>query len=162
MSTLTITHASKEPITSVKSYDWYSNVVKGCLFFAGENNTYNLAGECNYQYNLEVDTDKILDMHKLNYRYDYSDNEIIQSVFDDIRLELDLDISDEDLADLFDQSQEIQDFETNDQDNEDWILQQYQGILAHKLGYDCAAAYDEQGVVFIAYCVDRELTEIVL
>ena len=160
MSTFTITHASKERITNVKTYDSYSSVVKGCLFFGGENNDYNLAGECNYQYNLNVEN--ILVMSKLNYDFDCSENEIIQSVFESFRSELDLDLDDEEISEIFDETNMIADYENSNEDECEWILQQYQGILAHKLGFDCAQAVDEQGTVYIAYCVDRELTEIVL
>lgn len=155
-----ITHASKERITNVKSYDSYSSVVKGCLFFGGENNDYNLAGECNYQYNLDVEN--ILVMSKLNYDFDYSENEIIQSVFESFRNELDLDLDDEEISEIFDETNMIADSENSNEDECEWILQQYQGILAHKLGFDCAQAFDEQGTVYIAYCADRELTEIKL
>lgn len=41
-----------------------------------------------------------------------------------------------------------------------WLVQQYQGILAHRLGYDACESIDENGVVFIVYCVDCNLEEV--
>ena len=153
-----ITHASKDRITNVKVYDSYSSVVKGCLFFGSENNDYNLAGECNYQYHLDVEN--VLVMSKLNYDFDYAENGIIQSVFERFRSELCLDLDDEGISEIFDETSMISDYENSNDDECEWILQQYQGILAQNLGFDCAQSFDEQGTVYIAYCVDRELTEI--
>lgn len=67
-------------------------------------------------------------------------------------------VSDDELSELLDNTLSISDYETElDKDfgMDQWVLQQFQGIMAHKLGYDCAQSEDEQDVVYIAYCVDR-------
>ena len=37
-----------------------------------------------------------------------------------------------------------------------WYVQQNMGLLAHALGYEAAEDHDEQGTVYVAYCVDRK------
>lgn len=160
-----ITHASAEKIEKVESYDVYCDCRMGCLFFAEEGNTYNLEGECNFQYNLEVKN--VLRMRSLNFKHNYEDCQIMLSVFDDMRDKFGFidDVSDDELSELLDDTLSISDYETElDKDfgMDQWVLQQFQGIIAHKLGYDCAQSEDEQGVVYIAYCVDRELEEVVV
>jgi hypothetical protein len=150
-----ITHASHEKIESVESNPALSLCLKGCLCFADEGNTYNLVNECNYQYNLEVDEDNIIDVSRFWYEHEESEP-AAQDVFEMMRDDIfgwD-DCTDEELAELLDGSADIHDADAS------WAVQQYQGILAHKLGYDCAKDFDEQGVVYVAYCVDRDLQEV--
>ncbi|ARR51931.1 hypothetical protein ETN89_19820 (plasmid) [Photobacterium damselae subsp. damselae] len=153
-----ITHASKDKITKIENDDIFCECRMGCLFFGEEDNTYNLAGECNYQYNLEVEN--VLRMRSLNFKHNYEDCQIMQNVFEDMRIKFGFDesVSDDELSELLDNSLDINDYDTSiDDDMKSWVLQQFQGILAHKLGYDCAESEDEQGAVYIAFCVDREL-----
>ncbi len=157
-----ITHAAQEKIEIITSTHDFS-AYKGCLFFAAENNTYNMSGECNYQYNLDVEN--ILEVRQIFYKYSH-DEDIIAQVLNEMRddLLLDDDVSLEELADILDETTnwlKLFDFEAEDAGEKCWIIQQYQGILAHKLGYDCAESKDEQGTVYIAYCVDRELQEFI-
>lgn len=152
-----ITHASATKIETVESNYTYSNCLKGCLFFAGEGNEYNLAGEAAFQYNLNVDEDKIIKVSRFWYEHEESE-QAVQDVFEMMRDDVFgwYEYSDEQLAELLDAT------ETEADGEADWAVQQYQGILAHKLGYDCAVAFDEQGVVYIAYCVGRELQGVAL
>ncbi|MEX9782224.1 hypothetical protein AB7315_21585 [Providencia manganoxydans] len=155
-----ITHASAERITEVKARSPYALFLKGCLFFAAEGNEYNLAGECNYQYNLEVNN--IIDVESFFSHHDIAE-QAVQQVIELVRDDLEIEASDEEIAELLSNESSIRDFEFNGYDDEgeaDWAIQQYQGILAHKLGYDCAKSSDEQGVVYIAYCVGREMQEV--
>ncbi|WP_419207987.1 hypothetical protein ACN08S_08825 (plasmid) [Photobacterium leiognathi subsp. mandapamensis] len=128
----------------------------GCLFFAEEGNTYNLAGECNYQYNLEVEN--VLRMRSLNYKHNYTECSVMQSVFADMRDKFGFidEVSDDELSELLDDTLSISDYETELLDKDfgmdQWVLQQFQGIIAHKLGYDCAQSEDEQGL-FISHIV---------
>lgn len=152
-----ITHASQDKITKIESYDVYCEARMGCLFFGSEDNTYNLAGECNYQYSLNVEN--VLRMGSLNYKHNYEECAVMQSVFEDMRIKLGLDdVSDDELSELLDDTLDISDYETSLDDTAiaSWVLQQFQGIIAHKLGYDCAESEDEQGTVYIAYCAGRE------
>ncbi|EUD05550.1 hypothetical protein [Providencia alcalifaciens] len=76
-----------------------------------------------------------------------------------------LDVDDDVIAQLLDESISVWDNDFNyshsyDDGEASWAIQQYQGILAHKLGYDCARLTDEQGTVYIAYCVGRPLLEV--
>ncbi len=155
-----ITHASQEKIESVTStHD--CNVYKGCLFFAAEGSTYNMISECNYQYNLDVEN--IIEVSQIFYRHSH-DEDIIAQVLNKMRddLLLDDDMSLEELADILDETTDcFKLFGGEEAGEKSWIIQQYQGILAHKLGYDCAESEDEQGTVYIAYCVDRELQELI-
>ncbi len=157
-----ITHASQEKIEIVTStHD--CNAYRGCLFFAAEGNTYNMISECNFQYNLDVEN--IIEVSQIFYRHSH-DEDIIAQVLNEMRDELALgdDVSLEELADILDETTDclkLFDFEAEDACEQPWIIQQYQGILAHKLGYDCAESKDEQGAVYIAYCVDRKLQELI-
>lgn len=154
-----ITHASQSKINEIDSS--YSEAQLGCLFFASEGNEYNLAAECNFQYNLDVEN--ILEMRRLNYQHDFSECEIMRDVFDDVRCALGLDCDDEEISEILDDTNSVFDYETSiDSGVASWLVQQFQGILAHKLGYDCAESNDERGVVYIAFCVDRKLEEIAL
>jgi hypothetical protein len=155
-----ITHASFQKIEKVEAHKSYENdYQRGCLFFASEGNTYNLANECNFQYNIEVEN--ILDITRLNYEHDFTECKIMRDVFQKLREELGIDCDDEEISEILDETNSIYEYETTVRDfNAGWIVQQYQGILAHRLGYDCAESFDEQGAVYIAYCVGRELQEI--
>ncbi len=162
---MVITHASQDKITKVINEDFLCDCRMGCLFFGGEGNTYNLAAECNYQYNIDVEN--VLEMRRLNYKHNFEECEIMKDVFADMRITFDFtdDATDEELSELLDETLSIDDFENvfvrrEEWGMDQWVLQQFQGIIAHKLGYDCAEAEDEQGTVYIAYCVDRKLTEI--
>ncbi len=155
-----ITHASQEKIESVISTHDCS-AYKGCLFFAAEGNTYNMNGECNFQYNLDVEN--IIEVSQIFYKYSH-DEDIIVHVLNEMRDDLlpDDDMSLEELADILDETTDCFElFDAEDAGEKSWIVQQYQGILAHKLGYDCAEGKDEQGAVYIAYCVGRELQELI-
>lgn len=154
-----ITHASSEKITEVKSHVAFDLPYKGCLFFGDEGNSYNLT-KCNFQYNLEVEN--IIRTKRFFYEHD-TNEEAVQEVFDMMRNDLCLfDADDSVLADLLDETTSIHDDTefTGDSAYADWSIQQFQGILAHKLGYDCAESFDEQGTVYIAYCVNREMQEV--
>ncbi|WP_272539684.1 hypothetical protein [Providencia sp. PROV197] len=157
-----ITHASFNKITEVTK-DMDVPFLKGCLCFGNEGNEYNLSA-CNYQYNIEVDN--IIDTKSFFYRHDV-DEKAVQEVFQQVRKDLGLlDVDDDVIAQLLDESISVWDNDFNyshsyDDDGEaSWAIQQYQGILAHKLGYDCARSTDEQGTVYIAYCVGRPLLEV--
>lgn len=155
-----ITHASSERIAEVKARNPYAMFLKGCLFFASEGNEYNLAGKCNYQYNLEVNN--IINVESFFSRHDISEDAVLE-VIEMVREDLELDLDNDEIATLLDNSESIRDFDFSGYDDAgeaDWAIQQYQGILAHKLGYDCAQSSDEQGTVYIAYCVGREMKEV--
>lgn len=167
-----ITHASNKKIEQVNDVYFGTPFLKGCLCFGAEGNEYNLAGDCKYQYNIEVES--IIPVKSFFFRHSY-DEPAVQEVFKLIRedLELESHISDETIANLLDDSEfiHIRNFQSDDDyspiphrysdDGEAcWAIQQYQGILAHKLGYDCARSTDEQGTVYIAYCVGRPLLEV--
>lgn len=153
-----ITHASAEKIEKVETYSVFNNCHKGCLFFAGEGNDYNLAGYVEFQYNLDVNEDNIIEVRRFWYEHEETEP-AVQEVFEMMRDDVfgwD-EHSDEQLMELLDATTEA-----GSDAEADWAVQQYQGILAHKLGYDCAKAVDEQGAVWIAYCVGREMQEIAL
>ena len=156
-----ITHASAEKIEKlVASYC----LQKGCLFFAAEGNEYNLAGHCEYQYNLEINPDNTIEVEKLFFQHD-SDCKIVQSVMRNMMISLDLDEDDLELAEaLLEESASIFDYadEIEEVAEAAWMVQQYQGILAHKLGYDAAEIFDEQGAAYVVYCVDKKLDEVKL
>lgn len=155
-----ITHASHERITEVKDIVDYDLPYKGCLFFGDEGNTYNLNMECKFQYNLEVEN--IIRTKRFFYEHD-TNEEAVQEVFEMMRNDLCMfDADDSVLADLLDETTSIHDDEefNGDYAHVDWSIQQFQGILAHKLGYDCAESFDEQGTVYISYCVGREMQEV--
>ncbi|MEQ4674011.1 hypothetical protein ABN063_05550 [Providencia vermicola] len=155
-----ITHASSERIAEVKARNPYAMFLKGYLFFASEGNEYNLAGKCNYQYNLEVNN--IINVESFFSRHDISEDAVLE-IIELVREDLELDLDNDEIAALLDNSESIRDFEFGGYDDAgeaDWAIQQYQGILAHKLGYDCAQSSDEQGTVYIAYCVGREMKEV--
>lgn len=156
-----ITHASATKIKEVKAYRPYEcDVYRGCLFFGGEDNDYNLACDVNFKYNLEVDEDKVIRVSRFFYEHSHEES-VVAEVLNDLRDELGLVCDDEEMSEIIDETNDIFDYETRvDGDIASWLVQQYQGILAHKLGYDCAVAFDEQGVVFIAYCVGRDLDEV--
>lgn len=143
-----ITHASQDEIIQINKHS-YTTPQRGCLFFADEGNTYNLAGECNHQYNLDVN--ETIEARRFFYEHDADDKRVL-SVLDMMRLESEFcDMSNEQLCELLDET------EFSDEACAGWLVQQYQGILADALGYDCAESFDEQGVVYIAYCVDKNL-----
>lgn len=152
-----ITHASATKIEKVENDYMYSNCLKGCLFFAGEGNNYNLAGDVAFQYNLNIDENNIIEVSRFWYEHEESD-QAVQDVFEMMRDDVFCwdEHSNEQLAELLDGT------ETDGNAEADWAVQQYQGILAHKLGYDCAESFDEQGVVYIAYCVERKLEEVAI
>lgn len=145
-----ITHNSKEEIQKVvKNHD--CEFYKGCLYFTSGKD-YNLAGETNFKYHLEVDN--VLEIERVWFQHDYSEVEcLLVELLEEFGLEDELTI--EDASELIDETQNITDV-TGDAEHE-WIVQQYQGLIAHALGYDCAESQDEQGTVYIAYCVDRKL-----
>lgn len=121
-----ITHASQDKITKIESHDVFCECRMGCLFFAEEGNTYNLSGECNYQYNLEVDN--VLRMSSLNFKHNYEECRIIQSVFADMRDKFGFidEVSDDELSELLDNTLSISDYETEiDKDfgMDQWVLQ---------------------------------------
>lgn len=157
-----ITHASATKIETVKEYRSYENDVhRGCLFFGDEGNDYNLACDVNFKYNLEVNEDKVIRVSQFFYAHSHEDS-AVTAVLDDLRDELGLECDDEEMSEILDETNSIFDYETSvSSDIASWLVQQYQGILAHKLGYDCAESEDEQGVVYIAYCVEREMIEAV-
>lgn len=150
-----ITHASNEKIEKISSR--LDGPLRGCLFFGYEGNTYNLT-KCNFQYNLEIDEGNTIEARR--FFYEHSENEVVVlEVLEMMRTEVFAsfdEMSDSDLCELLDETQG-----THELDMEAaWLVQQYQGILAHKLGYDACESFDEQGVVFIVYCVDRKLEEV--
>ncbi len=155
-----ITHASSERITEVKDFVDYGLPYRGCLFFGEEDNSYNLT-ECNFKYNLEVEN--VIRTKRFFYEHDTSES-AVREVFDMMRNGISAlsDAEDSVLADLLDETTSIYDDMEFDGDCAyiDWSIQQFQGILAHKLGYDCAESFDEQGTVYIAYCVNRKLQEV--
>ncbi len=153
-----ITHASQSKIEQVNDFDAMTEAYKGCLFFAHDGNTYNMAGECNYQYSLNVEN--VIHVSDLFFNHSHEDV-LIADLLDDLRIDLALECDLEEMSNILDGTRDVTDYNTRNDDEAVWIVQQYQGILAHKLGYDCAESEDEQGTVYIAYCVDRELQEVV-
>ena len=144
---LTIQHNSPEKIVTVDSYKSYC--LRGCLCFALEGHDYSLnAGVDKYAYTIVVDEDNMLNTNSIWYNHDYSELQNLLSEMCE-----DLDVSQEKACNLLDESEYLI-------GEDGWLVQQFQGIAAHKLGYDCAVSDDEQGIVYIAYCVDRNMTEI--
>lgn len=154
-----ITHASATKIDEVKDSVHYAPFFKGCLFFGSEDNDYNLAGRCNFQYNLDVNN--VIRASRFFYEHDTDEKEV-QVVFNMMRDDFGINVDDSELADLLDGTTNISEYEHSYEDDgqANWAIQQFQGILAHKLGYDCAESFDEQGTVYIAYCVNREMQEV--
>lgn len=67
----------------------------------------------------------------------------MQEVFQQVRRDLGaLDVDDDVIAQLLDESTSVWDNDFNYSHSDDheayWAIHQYQGILAHRLGYDCA------------------------
>lgn len=156
---MVITHASAVKITEVTSKNPYAPFLKGCLCFGIEGNEYNLAGQCNYQYNLVVGN--VIEIESIFYRHHVSED-AVTTVIQMVREDLELNLDNDEIAALLDNSQSVRNYDHSysDDGEADWAIQQYQGILAHKLGYDCAKSTDEQGTVYIAYCVGRPLLEV--
>ncbi len=154
-----ITHASYQQITEVS--DDRGDYHRGCLFFAAKGNTYNLANNCVYQYDLNIDKERVLSVNVLFSRYSKK-NEIVFDVAESLASDLGLEWEDKEVVnqaiDLLSEEKSVEDFGLRGEMQ--WLVQQYQGILADELGYDCFESTDEQGAVYIAYCVDRKLTEI--
>lgn len=136
-----ITHASADKIETIETNKF--GLRKGCLFFAGEGNTYNLAGECNFQLNIEVDEDNIIESRRFFYDHEASEvSEILEL------MSIELDVDDQEACDLLDETENgVGRFDSEQL----WIIQQYQGLVAHKLGYDACESFDEQGQVFIKF-----------
>lgn len=148
-----ITHASSEKIEKITVKHNFCDFYHGCLFFAQEGNAYNMANNVEYQYDLDVK--KVFDVSRLQYEFNCEENETILEVVNELRNLLNLELSNEEMLDILDGSVDNVGEYTDDY-QDDWHVQQYQGILAHRLGYDCAESSDEQGTVYIAYCVGRE------
>lgn len=142
-----IQHNSPERIEKVESYK--SFCLRGCLFFAEEGHDYSLnPGNDNFAY--IIDVENILDISRIWWEHEVSE---VSELVDEMCV--DLDIDEEMACALIEESEHIM-----DDGEKAWLVQQYQGLIAHKLGYDCAESEDEQGSVYIAYCVDREMEEI--
>jgi len=157
-----ITHASAEKIERVTNRSIYSTTQLGCLFFADEGNTYNLANNCRYQYNLDIDENNILELHRVQYEHSHED-EVVAAILEQFAAAVDLDTDElglETIFNILDESEDIYDYAEQDDGEKSWIMQQFQGILAHKLGYDACESEDEQGCVYIVYCVDKQLDEV--
>lgn len=142
-----IQHNSPEKIEQVEPS--FSFALRGCLCFAEEGHNYSLnAGHDKYAY--LIDVENILDITSIWFDHTQSEiSELITEMCEDLEI-------DEDTAcELIDETKSIM-----DDANKSWLIQQFQGKIAHELGYDCAMANDEQGTVYIAYCVNREMKEI--
>lgn len=149
-----ITHASSQKIESVKPAFHH---LLGCLHFAGEGNTYNMAGDCAYQYNIEVDN--VVRATRFWYEIDEECEKAV-AVIEALSAAIDVDA--EQAYQLLEESlftHEMPEFEL-DNGEAGWVVQQYQGILANEFGFDCCESFDEQGTLYIAYCVDREMEEV--
>lgn len=136
-----ITHSSFEEINEIEVNEL--GLRKGCLFFGHEGNEYNLMGECNFQLNVEVDEDNVIEVRR--FFFDHAASEV-EDVLENMMLELDIDKST--ACDLLDGTNGG--IDSLDSDGM-WIVQQYQGLAAHKLGYDACCDQDEQGEVFIKF-----------
>jgi len=148
-----VQHNSIAKIEKVESF--FGEDLLGCLCFGEEGHDYNLAGEVNYRY--VIDIDSVLDMSRVWFHHD-SDNvsraveDVIQDVVDSLDCDRDR------ALDFLDGSDTDCENGTNYSGfSAGWYVQQSMGLLAHALGYDAAADDDEQGVVYVVYCVDREL-----
>ena len=153
-----IQHNSMTKIEKVESF--FGEDLLGCLCFGEEGHDYNLAQKINYRYILDIDEDNSLDMERIWFCHD-SDKlpaqaeDIIQEMMDDLNCDRDR------ILDFLDAS---------DTDCENgtiysgfcagWYIQQNMGLIAHALGYDAAVDEDEQGTVYVVYCIDKELQEV--
>jgi len=146
-----VTHASATRIENV-THTVGDSPLRGCLFFGEEDNTYNLAGDCACQYSIDIEN--VLEVRRLAYQYEPSDvADFLERMRDESEF---FDATDEELFDLLAEETQADDAGAS------WLVQQYQGLLADNLGFDAAESVDEQGVVYIAYCVGRKLQETVL
>lgn len=142
-----IKHNSPEKIEKVEEYKSYC--LRGCLFFADEDHDYSLnAGDDKYAYFIDVENTLAVDSVWFDHTPEVA-AELISEMCED------LDVDQEAACDLIDNSEHIM-----DDAEKAWLVQQYQGKLAHVLGYDCAVSDDEQGTVYIAYCVNRDMEEV--
>ena len=138
-----IQHNSAEKIETVKnSYD--GDYLRGCLFFGNEGHTY---GKTQYSYVIEVQS--VLSIKQIWNDHNPSE---VSDLLDDLCSELEIDF--DTACDLIDETESLR-------DERSWLVQQYQGIIANFLGYDCAKSFDEQGTVYIAYCVNKKMEEII-
>lgn len=152
-----IQHNSATKIEKVKSY--FSDDLLGCLCFGAEGHQYNLAGNVKYSYTIEIDEGNILDISRVWNKHNS----------DSLPAEAESVISDVQDAFGVDRDRVLNFLDGSDTDTEcgtdysgmsaSWYVQQSMGLLAHSLGYDAAEDRDEQGTVYVVYCVDRELTE---
>jgi len=153
-----IQHNSMAKIEKVETL--FGEDLLGCLCFGDEGHDYNLAQEVNYRYILDIDEDNIIDMRRLWYKHD-SDNlpkdaeDIIQSMIDDLNVDR------ERILDLLDASDtDAENGTTYSGFSAGWYVQQSMGLMADALGYDAAVDSDEQGIVWVVYCVGKDLKEI--
>ena len=154
-----IQHNSIERIGKVERY--FGDDLLGCLCFAEEDHDYNLGTDYNYSYLIDVEEDNILDMTRVWMLHD-SDNlssgveDIIEEMMEDLGCERDRVLNFLNGSDV--------DYAVGTEDysgfSAGWYVQQSMGLLAHALGYDAAEDHDEQGVVYVVYCVDREMKEV--
>lgn len=150
-----ITHASAIKIDKVENY---FGPLRGCLCFGDEGNTYNLAGECNYQYSLKIDEDNILRITSLFFHHEVSEfSELFENLADELGLDVESDSAL--LEELLDDTTFAHDHADRFENCGDaaWLVQQYQGLIAAHLGYEAALASDEQGDVYIVDCRSRKL-----
>jgi len=140
-----ITHSSASKIENIEVEGF--GVRQGCLFFGYEDNEYNLAGECNYKYSLDVED--TIEARLFFHKHDVSE---LSDLIED--MELDLEVSRDEAIALLEEEGEVFDAE------QAWSVQQYQGKAGHMLGYDAVESFDEQGVVFIVFCGDKSLKEV--
>jgi hypothetical protein len=142
-----IQHNSPEKIKKVERN--YSSCLLGCLCFASEGHEYSLNGSKD-EYSYIIDVENILEINRIWFQHEVEEvKDLIEEMCDDLGLE------EQEACDLIDETEHIMDDAEGS-----WTVQQYQGKIAHALSYDCAESEDEQGVVYIAYCVDREMEEI--
>jgi len=140
-----IQHNSPHKIKEVE--DYHNEWLRGCLCFSGEGHEYSLS-VCDDEYAYIIEVEKVLDMNRTWYEHELTE---VSDLIEELSEELELDS--EEVCDLLDNSEHLC-------DERGWLVQQYQGKVAHDLGYDCAKSEDEQGVVYIAYCVDRKMKEV--
>ena len=153
-----IQHNSATKIEKVESF--FGDDLLGCLCFASEGHGYNLANSVKYSYTIEVDEEKILHMPSVWYRHNSDElNNDAEEIVCDVMQAL-----------CVDRDRALNLLDGTDRDVENgtdysgfcagWYVQQSMGLLANALGYDAAEDHDEQGAVYIAYCVDRNMSEI--
>jgi len=153
-----IQHNSFDKIDKIERF--FGEDLLGCLCFGEEGHDYNLANQVNFKYVIDIDDENVLEMSRVWFCHDSEElsrqaEEVIQDL---------MDVLDTDRAralDFFDGSDT--DCETNTNYSgfsAGWYVQQSMGLLAHALGYDAALDKDEQGDVFVVYCVERELQEV--